>query len=227
MPFTFSIIIPVLNEAAQIETCLMALQPLRSQTEIIVVDGSSTDNTIHLARPWVDTVLRSPPGRAKQMNLGANAAYGDILVFLHADTFLPDNALTLIQQHLEYSQHDWGRFDVCLDSPHYLVKTVALMMNWRSRLTGIATGDQVIFVKRSTFFAIGQYPDMALMEDIALSAKLKTICKPIYLTAKVTSSARRWHQHGIIKTIMLMWWLRLCYFFGTDVNNLARIYRKR
>lgn len=223
----FSIIIPTLNEAQHIQTCLQALQPLRGGScEIIVADGSSTDNTVSFALEFADKVIATPRGRARQMNSGATHATGEILIFLHADTILPDNALTSIQTHMEESNATWGRFDIRLDSDHMLIKTVAHMMNWRSRLTGIATGDQVIFVKRSTFFDIGQYLDLDLMEDIALSKALKKLSPPICLKDKVTSSARRWQQNGILKTIVLMWLLRLRYFFGADPKHLAILYRE-
>jgi rSAM/selenodomain-associated transferase 2 len=222
----FSIIIPTLNEANTIQTGLQALQPLRKHCEIIVVDGGSSDNTVQLASTLADKVIISPRGRARQMNNGASHAIGDILIFLHVDTVLPENALVNIQTQLEKPDSHWGRFDIRLDSNHRLIKMVAQMMNWRSRLTGIATGDQVIFVKRSVFFDIGQYPDLDLMEDIALSSTLKKLSRPVCLKDKVTSSARRWLQHGILKTIMLMWLLRLLYFFGADPNHLAILYRE-
>jgi rSAM/selenodomain-associated transferase 2 len=223
---TFSIIIPTLNEAESIQTCLLALQPLRTHCEIIIADGGSSDNTQSLAMPLADKIIPSPQGRAKQMNTGAEQASGDILVFLHADTYLPDKALTLIQQQLEASNKQWGRFDIQLNSPHLLLKIVAQLMNWRSRLTGIATGDQVIFVKRSVFFKIGQYPEIDLMEDIALSKRLKKISPPLCLKSKVTSSARRWLHNRIIKTILLMWLLRLRYYLGADPLELAQLYRE-
>ncbi len=223
---TFSIIIPTLNEAESIQTCLQALQPLRTHCEIIIADGGSTDNTQSLAMPLADKVIPSPQGRARQMNIGAEQASGDILVFLHADTYLPDNALILIQQQLAASNKQWGRFDIQLNSPHLLLKIVAQLMNWRSRLTGIATGDQVIFVKRACFFDIDRYPNIALMEDIALSKRLKKISPPLCLKAKVTSSARRWLHNGIVKTILLMWLLRLRYYLGADPLELAQLYRE-
>jgi rSAM/selenodomain-associated transferase 2 len=221
----FSIIIPTLNEAAGISACLAALQPLRSVCELIVVDGGSTDATAALATPWVDQCLCSPPGRAKQMNYGAAHAAGEVLVFLHADTFLPDQALAMIAESLGQGRC-WGRFDVRLSGGHFLLKIIALMMNVRSRLTGIATGDQVIFVTRKAFMAVECYPDIALMEDIALSTALGKLGRPVCLRAKVTSSGRRWLGFGVLHTIVLMWWLRWRFACGDAPERLAAIYAR-
>ena len=219
----FSIIIPTLNEEKTIQSCLSALQPLRNECEIIIVDGDSIDNTRILAAPLADKVITSAKGRAKQMNNGARHATGDVLIFLHADTCLPENALQLIQQKIS-SASQWGRFDIQLSGNHFMLKVIAQMMNWRSRLTGIATGDQVIFVTRLAFEKAGQYPEINLMEDIALCKALKKISPPICLKAKVISSGRRWEHNGIYKTILLMWSLRLRYFFGADPQTLAFLY---
>lgn len=240
---TCSIIIPTLNEAANIERCLLALQPLRDRTEIILVDGGSVDNTVELATPYADKILLSDRGRARQMNQGAQQATGDILLFLHADTALPEQALSLIAQAIT-PQQPWGRFDIQLrgDSvcatrrvatalPHgtrereLSLNIIAFMMNWRSRFTGICTGDQVLFVTLSAFIAVGGYPEIALMEDITFSRALKKLSRPVCLSAKVTSSARRWQQHGIYKTILLMWSLRLRYWLGANPDLLAELYR--
>ena len=221
----FSIIIPTLNEEKTIEDCLSALQPLRDDCEIIIVDGDSTDNTRIVAAQLADKVIISALGRAKQMNSGARQATGDVLIFLHADTCLPENALALIQQEISCARL-WGRFDIQLSGKHVMLKVVARMMNWRSRLTGIATGDQVIFVTRLAFEKAGQYPEIDLMEDIALCKALKKISPPICLQAKVISSGRRWESNGIYKTILLMWSLRLRYFFGADPQALAFLYKR-
>ena len=189
----FSIIIPTLNEEKTIESCLSALQPLRNNCEIIIVDGGSTDNTRVIARTLADKVVSSDKGRARQMNNGARYASGNVLIFLHADTSLPENALQLIQQKLN-SSRKWGRFDIQLSGKHFMLKVIAQMMNWRSRLTGIATGDQVIFVTRQAFEKAGQYPEINLMEDIAICKALKKISPPICLKAKVISSGRRWER---------------------------------
>jgi len=221
----FSIIIPVLNEALTLPSCLEALQPLRQQAEIIIADGGSRDATVTIAEGLADRVVRAPKGRALQMNAGARLAKGNILLFLHADTVLPDNALRLIEQHLARGRH-WGRFDIRLRGRPVLLKVIAWMMNWRSRLTGIATGDQVIFVTRQAFFGVGGYPEIALMEDIALSQLLKAIGPPLCLREKVTSSGRRWETFGVFRTILLMWSLRLRYFFGADPAELAKLYQR-
>jgi rSAM/selenodomain-associated transferase 2 len=216
----FSIIIPTLNEQETIASCLNALQPLRSHCEIIIVDASSDQSAIPAA--LADKIILSGKGRAQQMNIGASHASGDILLFLHADTYLPEHALQLIEQHINYKQ--WGRFDIQLSGNHFMLKVIAWMMNLRSRLTGIATGDQVIFVTKSAFSAVGQYPEIALMEDIALSKALNKISPPLCLDAKVASSGRRWERYGIYRTILLMWSLRLRYFFGADPQLLAALY---
>ncbi len=217
-----SIIIPTLNEENKISACLLALQPLKQQSEVIVVDGGSTDKTRELAAPLADLVLVSAPGRAKQMNAGADKANGNTLIFLHADTFLPDQALSLIER----TDLGWGRFDIQLNGKLTMLKVISFFMNWRSRLTGIATGDQVIFVRKHLFDRVGGYPDIALMEDITLCSNLKKHSKPDCLSAKVKSSGRRWEQYGVFKTILLMWSLRLRYFFGVSPEILSTLYRR-
>jgi rSAM/selenodomain-associated transferase 2 len=221
----FSIIIPTLNEEKTIASCLLPLQPLRSNCEIIIVDATNDQPIVdyphaHLA----DKIISSSKGRARQMNIGASHANGDILIFLHADTYLPEHALQLIEQHLGGKQ--WGRFDIQLSGDHFMLKVIAWMMNRRSRLTGIATGDQVIFVSKKAFAATGHYPDISLMEDIALSKALKKISPPVCINAKVISSGRRWERYGLYRTILLMWSLRLRYFFGADPQLLAALYSR-
>ncbi len=219
-----SIIIPVLDEAAQVEAALMALSQYRKGgAELIVVDGGSRDGTASLAGPLADQVLIAPRGRAVQMNNGAAAARGDTLLFLHLDTRLPDNAEQLVRGGLARAEQNWGRFDVQFDRTGFL-SLIAFMMNFRSRLTGIATGDQAIFVTRTAFDAVGGFPPIALMEDIALSARLKRIGRPLCLRARVITSERRWRMHGILRTVVLMWRLRLAYFLGADPAQLARRY---
>jgi len=219
----FSIIIPTLNEQKTMASCLLPLQPLRSNCEIIIVDASNTPPVAPTA--LADKIISSAKGRARQMNIGASHASGEILIFLHADTYLPEHALQLIEQHI-CNGKQWGRFDIQLSGDHVMLKVIAWMMNLRSRLTGIATGDQVIFVTRTAFAMAGQYPEIALMEDIALSKTLKKISPPIYINAKVTSSGRRWEHYGIYRTILLMWVLRLRYFFGADPQLLAALYSR-
>lgn len=221
-----SIIIPVVNEASQLADLLEALQPLRKHCELIMVDGGSDDAGPAIAEPLVDRVLQSERGRARQMNAGACQAQADVLLFLHADTRLPDNAAKLILQAIA-SGATWGRFDVQFDSEQAVFKWIALMMNWRSRLTGIATGDQTIFMTRQAFNAVGGFADIALMEDIAISSALKKLGKPDCIKARVTTSARRWRTHGILRTIVLMWRLRLCFYLGADPDDLAARYYRR
>lgn len=221
---TLSIIVPVLDEAVGIEATLAALAPYRRRgCELIVVDGGSCDNTLALASPLADRVLAAPRGRADQMNAGASIARGDVLLFLHADTKLPANADALIRDGLARSGHVWGRFDVRFDQ-HGIMPLIAIMMNLRSRLTGIATGDQAIFVTRAAFDTIGGFPAQPLMEDIAFSARIRHISRPVYICARVTTSARRWRKQGILRTVFLMWRLRLAYFLGADPARLARQY---
>jgi rSAM/selenodomain-associated transferase 2 len=219
-----SIIIPVLDEAAEIVPALRALAPYRRRgAEVVVVDGGSRDGTTALARPSADRVLTAARGRAVQMNAGATAAAGDVLLFLHADTRLPENADRLLLDGLARSGKAWGRFDVRFDSGGML-RLVAVMMNLRSRASGIATGDQAMFATRAAFENAGGYPPIALMEDVALSARLKRVSRPLALRARVTTSARRWRTHGVLRTIWLMWKLRLAYYFGADPVRLARAY---
>lgn len=221
---SLSIIIPILNEAEIIVSALSALAPLRDRgAEIIVVDGGSIDGSADLARPLADFVLAGPRGRAAQMNAGASLAHGDILLFLHADTRLPAGAGELIIGSLNHSAH-WGRFDVRIESTRLLLKLVAATMNARSRFSGIATGDQGIFVRRRTFVQAGGFPDIPLMEDIALSRQLKCLSSPRCLREPVITSGRRWEKNGVLRTIFLMWRLRLAYFFGAAPAALARHY---
>lgn len=226
MNVDLSIIIPVLNEAGQLADRLQALQPLRERCQLLVVDGSSSDDSAAVAAAWVDQVLTGPCGRARQMNAGAAQAVAPVLLFLHADTRLPADALAAIENAVAQG-HVWGRFDVAFDSALPVFKLIAFMMNHRSRLTGIMTGDQALFVTRAVFLNIGGFPEIALMEDIAISKRLKTVGKPACLPSKVVTSARRWQQHGVCKTIGLMWRLRWAYFCGADPDDLAKQYYGR
>lgn len=221
-----SIIIPTLNEAALIETTLTPLQPLRSRGhEVILVDGGSDDGTAGLARGQVDRLVESERGRARQMNAGAARASGNVLVFLHADTRLPEGADRLIEKTVAAGAR-WGRFDVRLDGRHPLLPVIGRLMNLRSRLTGIATGDQAIFVERTLFRSVGGFADLPLMEDIALSRALRARHRPACLQTRVVTSGRRWESRGALRTVVLMWWLRLAYFFGADPARLARRYNR-
>ena len=220
-----SIIVPVLDEAATIKSALEALQSLRARGhEVIVVDGGSHDATIRLVGDAADRILEAPRGRAEQMNAGAQAASGDVLLFLHADTWLPDGATALIEGALADPAVVGGRFDVRFDSSRHLMKMIAWFMNARSRATSICTGDQAIFVRRAAFEAVGGYPDIPLMEDIELSRRLRARGRLAALRARVTTSARKWEREGPLRTIGLMWTLRLLHFFGVAPARLHRWY---
>lgn len=221
-----SVIVPVLNEAALIVAALTVLQPLRAEgVELIVVDGGSADGSAALAAPLADRVLNAPRGRAQQMNAGARVAVGAVLLFLHVDTSLPDGACAAVHAALEGSGRLWGRFDAAIDGRPPMLRVVAAMMNVRSRLTGIATGDQAIFVRREAFEAVDGYPRQALMEDIELSRRLLELSAPVCLPMKVVTSGRRWLAAGVWSTIVLMWWLRLLYSLGVPAARLAKAYR--
>jgi rSAM/selenodomain-associated transferase 2 len=218
-----SIIIPALDEAPIIVETLAALAPLRARgAEVIVVDGGSSDSTPALARPLADRVISAPRNRGAAMNAGAALASGDMFLFLHADTIVPENADRLIASALACCV--WGRFDLRIAGQHPLLALVARMISWRSRLTGIATGDQAIFVTQEAFRNVGGFPDLPLMEDIALSRKLKRRSRPHCITTPVVTSGRRWEYHGVFRTIALMWRLRLAYYCGVAPARLALTY---
>ncbi|MGZ8395528.1 MAG: TIGR04283 family arsenosugar biosynthesis glycosyltransferase [Rhodoplanes sp.] len=220
-----SIIIPVLDEEAEIAHVLAALAPLRSRgVETIVVEGGSRDRTVALAAPLADRVITAPRGRAVQMNTGAVAATGDVLLFLHADTRLPAEADRLVLDGLARSGRQWGRFDVRISGRHPLLRVVAALMNIRSRLTGIATGDQAMFVRRDLFERVGGFPAIPLMEDVAFSRAAKRVGEPLCLSPRAITSGRRWEQRGVMRTILLMWRLRLAYSLGAAPARLAHLY---
>jgi rSAM/selenodomain-associated transferase 2 len=220
-----SVIIPCLNEANCIERTLASLQPLRSEGhEVIVSDGGSNDGTTDLAHPLADRIVTSPQGRATQMNRGAAAASGDILWFLHADTEVPAHAHTNLIAELTAGNRAWGRFNIRLSGTHTLLRLIETMINLRSRLTGIATGDQGMFMWRQAFEEVGGFDEIPLMEDIAMSRKLKGLSRPLCLKQRIVSSSRRWEDQGIVKTIILMWRLRLAYFLGASPQTLANRY---
>jgi rSAM/selenodomain-associated transferase 2 len=221
-----SIIVPALDEAAGIRSALAPLQPLRERGhEVIVVDGGSMDGTPAVAAPLADRVISSPRGRAVQQNAGAAAASGDVLLFLHADTTLPHGTDALVLDGLRRTGRGWGRFDVRLSGRHPLLRVVERMIGVRSRLSGIATGDQAIFVRREWFQRVGGFPDLPLMEDVAITRALKRLGPPLCLRARVITSSRRWEERGVARTILLMWRLRWAYFRGADPAELARRYR--
>lgn len=220
-----SVIVPVLDEAPGIVATLQALQPLRaSGAQIVVADGGSRDDSCALARPLCDVLVASSCGRALQMNAGAAHARGEVLLFLHADSTLPDGAPLLIDNALD-SGAQWGRFDVAIEGHSPLLRVVAFMMNLRSRLSGIATGDQAMFCTRALFDHLGGFAPIALMEDIDFSRRALSLSAPACLRARVRTSGRRWEKHGVLRTVWLMWRLRLRYFFGADPQALARSYR--
>ncbi len=219
-----SIIIPVLNEEINLSQISSHLQLIRQQGhEIIIVDGGSVDNSLVIAYEITDKVVVSKAGRALQMNSGADIASGEVLLFLHADTLLPDNALQTIIDLFQKKNY-WGRFNVRLSSNKNIYRLIERLMNLRSCLTSIATGDQAIFIERNLFDRVGRFPEIALMEDVAISKQLKKIVKPVCLKQKVITSSRRWETKGVVSTVLLMWKLRLYYFFGMSPDKLKQLY---
>ena len=222
-----SIIIPTCNEAAHIVTTLTALQPLRARgVELVLVDGGSHDATLQHAAGLVDQAITTSPGRAVQMNAGAALARGDALLFLHADTQLPIDADVWIANAL--ATHAWGRFDVTIEGAHWMLPVIAWFMNHRSALTGIATGDQALFCSRDLFNRMGGFPQQPLMEDIGFCARARYMQFPANIRqVRVSTSGRRWEKHGVFRTIVLMWRLRLAYYVGADPHTLHAIYYGR
>lgn len=220
-----SIIVPILNEAAGVPSlCAHLLPYARQGVEVILVDGGSEDGSAELVECLGLRLVRSPRGRALQMNAGASVASGDVLLFLHADTRLPSATL----QRLEASVNDaldWGRFDVRIEGRPTMLRLVAWLMNWRSRLTGIATGDQAMFMTRTAFETVGGFPAQPLMEDVEMSSRLRRLARPICLRDRVVTSGRRWEQRGLWRTIFLMWRLRWAYWRGVSPSKLAEAYR--
>ncbi|MBI3574716.1 MAG: TIGR04283 family arsenosugar biosynthesis glycosyltransferase [Gammaproteobacteria bacterium] len=222
-PRTVGVILPVLNEAGILETALIGVLE-QAPDEIVVVDGGSQDATCDVVRnhPRI-RLLETERGRAAQMNAGAAEARSDILLFLHADTRLPPQALSHVRAAIR-AGHLWGRFDVRLDSARPAYRIIERFMNLRSALTGIATGDQAIFVRRDVFRQLGGFAPIPLMEDVELSARLRRGRPPARLRAPVLVSVRRWERHGVARTVLRMWWLRLCYWLGVSPARLARWY---
>ena len=223
---TLSIIIPTLDEAARLPGLLDALAPARARgAELIVVDGGSSDGTAAVAQARDVPVVWSPPGRAKQLQAGAHASSGEALWFLHADSDVDPMCDQHIVWGLAESQRGWGRFAIRLAGRHPMLRVVARAMNLRSRLSGIATGDQGIFVTRALLERVGGIPQLPLMEDVELSSRLKAVCPPLCLSKRLTTSGRRWDEHGAFRTIALMWRLRFDYWRGIAPEDLAARYR--
>ncbi len=223
---SLSIVIPVLNEAQQLPEVLECLRPMTERgAEVIVVDGGSEDGTPIIATRAGARVVTSPKGRARQMNAGARIAVGDVLLFLHVDTILPDQADALIEAALRPHRRAWGRFDVIIRGRPWMLKVIAALMNWRSRISGIATGDQAIFVARNAFESVGGFPDQPLMEDIELSRRLRVLSPPACLRERAVTSGRRWESRGVWRTIVLMWRLRWAYWRGVPASVLADLYQ--
>jgi len=220
-----SIVMPVLDEAATVVATLHALAPLRARGhELIVVDGGSQDPTKSMCHGLADQVLDAPRGRARQMNAGAAIARQEVLLFLHADTLLPERADAAIETALQRGAA-WGRFDVRIDGRSPMFPLIAALMNARSRWTGIATGDQALFVRRTLFEQLGGFRDQPLMEDVELSRRLREVSAPACLPERVITSGRRWERHGVWRTIFLMWRLRWRYWRGESPEALARAWR--
>jgi len=217
-----SVVIPTLNEGETLRATIAAARS--SDVELVVVDGGSTDGTLAVADELADRVLTSSRGRAIQLNAGARATVGDVLLFLHADTLLPTGYVVAVRTALADPACVGGRFDVTLDADGKAYRVIERLINLRSRLTGIATGDQAMFVQRAVFDALGGFPNLPLMEDLALSRKLKQSGHVAALRARVVSSARRWQRHGVVRTVLLMWLLRAAYYLGVSPLYLARIY---
>ena len=223
-----SIIIPVYNEARALQTHLPLLQALREEGhELIVVDGGGDEASALRCANWVDRWVSSAPGRARQMNVGAQSATGEILLFLHIDTRLPVDAMALLDRGFATPTILWGRFDVCLSGQRGAFRVIEYMINLRSRLSGVATGDQAIFVRRSVFDRIGGFPQLPLMEDVAISKTLRRLSRPLCLRSKVITSSRRWEAHGVGRTVVLMWWIRLLYSVGVSPQTLHDMYAKK
>ncbi len=224
-----SIVIPVLNEAATIVATLESLQVLRSQScEIILADGGSQDATLERADRLIDQTTIVARGRASQMNAGAALAQGQYLLFLHADTFLPvdmtDFMAQLAADESRGKPQSWGFFPVRLSGSQSLLRCIEWMMNWRSRLTSVATGDQCLWLHRDLFKQVMGFDEMPLMEDVALSKKLRRIQRPLIWSSPVTTSSRRWEQQGMLRTVFLMWRLRLAYMLGASPQRLVKRY---
>jgi len=232
---SLAIIVPLLNEVQRLPSLIKELDQSKAE-KIIIVDGGSTDGSVEYLLKHLNTAsdkgqetlfLESTPGRAVQMNLGAEHSEQDILLFLHADTVLPETVsadLSCVDGN-QLDELSWGRFNVAFDESCAVMGVIAFFINWRSRLSGVATGDQAIFVKNSLFKRVGGYDNIELMEDVALSKKLRKFSRPTALKSSVITSARRWKQNGILRTVVKMWWYRFAYFIGVSPASLVNGYR--
>ena len=218
-PGGVSVVIPVLNDAASLRRLLDDLRD--TNFEIVVVDGGSDDDSLSVAS-GVGRVVSGPRGRGNQMAVGVGAAKGDWLWFMHADTRLSPRVIAALLDRLDKPR--WGFFSVRLDGRSRAYRMIERAMSWRSAASGIATGDQGIFVHRELLDAVGGVPRQPLLEDVELCRRLRRLAKPVVLWEPLVTSSRRWERHGIARTILVMWWLRLCYFAGADPNSLARQY---
>ena len=225
MDYLASIIVPVLDEREAIAKNLPLLQPLRREGfEIIVVDGGSSDGSLEEARPHADLALSSSRGRASQMNAGANHARSNWFFFLHIDTTLPENFLSVISP-LSCAQSCWGFFSLRLDGGHWLLRVIERMISWRSRLSGIGTGDQLLYCDRQSFESIGGFSEIPLMEDVEFSKKMLAMRgRPRFICSSVTTSSRRWESNGMLRTVWLMWRIRWSYWRGASPTELHRQY---
>jgi len=217
-----SIIVPTRNES---ETIAVTLAPLREPgvLEVIVADGASRDDTREIAQSLADRVIEAPPGRARQMNAGAAAARGEIMLFLHADTIVPRGFAAAIVAACERAIG--GRFDVALDAEGLRFRIIETAINLRSRLSGLFTGDQGLFIRADVFRELGGYPDQPLLEDLALSRAMRRRGRVAALRERLRTSGRRWQRHGTVRTVALMWWIRGLYALGVSPKRLARLYR--
>lgn len=219
-----SIVVPMLNEAGEIAGTLNALRRGASDAEIVVVDGGSSDASVAIARPLCDFVFVAPRGRARQMNAGARASHGDVLVFVHADTIVPSSFSADIATALSDPAVVGGRFDVQLDSRALPFRVIGALISLRSRISRTATGDQAIFVRRDVFDRLGGFPQLELCEDLEFSRRLKRAGRVACLRSRVTTSARRWNRDGVVRTVLKMWMIRAMYLIGVPPARLKRMY---
>ena len=221
-----NIIIPALNESTGIVSALVPLQSARrGGARVVLVDGGSTDDTCARAQPLVDDIVMSPPGRAAQLNAGATHTSEGDFWFVHADTWVAEDAWVQVTEALHGRKPSWGRFDIVLRDASPALKLVAFMVNWRSGWSGIATGDQAMFMSRCAYERAGGFPQQPLMEDVEMSRRLKRVARPTRLRTRVATSSRRWRERGVVRTVLLMWALRGAYAVGVSPDGLARRYR--